>query len=310
MITILGAGGTIGNDLARELAALGEKVRLVSRHPKPVDGAAETMAADLSDLRQTVDAVAGSEVVHLLVGLKYDIREWTALWPRVMDNVIEACQRSGAKLAFFDNVYMYGRVDGPMTEETPFRPSSRKGEVRARIATTLLEQIKAGNLTALIARSADFYGPGARNSVANLLVFEKLAQGGRAMWLVNDSVPHSYTFTPDAAKALVLLTRSETAWNQTWHLPTAPLPPTGKELIAMAAVEFSVKPRHWVLNRPMLRMYGWFDRTVAESYEMLYQNDSPYVFDSTKFLRAFAIEATPYADGVRITATAYKTQPA
>ena len=310
MITILGAGGSIGNDLAKELAALGHKLRLVSRRIRPVAGPVETVAADLADLQQAVDAVAGSAVVHLLVGLKYDIRDWTLLWPRIMANVIEACKRAGAKLAFFDNVYMYGRVDGPMTEETPFRPCSRKGEVRARIAATLLDEIKAGNLTALIARSADFYGPGARNSVANLLVFEKLAQGGRAMWLVNDSVPHSFTFTPDAARALVLLTESESAWNQTWHLPTAPLPPTGQELIAMAAGEFGVKPRHWVLNRPMLRLYGWFDRNVAESYEMLYQSDSPYIFDSTKFLRAFAFEPASYADGVRFTAAAYKRHSA
>lgn len=306
MITLLGAGGVIGNDLAKELAGAGERVRLVSRNPKPVAGAAETFAADLSELNQTVRAVAGSSVVHLLAGLKYDIREWTALWPRIMSNAIEACKRAGAKLAFFDNVYMYGRVEGTMTEETPFRPCSRKGEIRARVATTLLDETKAGNLTALIARAADFYGPGAKNSVANRLVFEKLAVGERAMCLVSDAQPHSYTYTPDAAKALVLLTRSEQAWNQTWHLPTAPQPPTGREFIQMVAGEFGIEPRYQVLNRLMLRVAGLFDRTVAESYEMLYQNDSPYVFESTKFARAFACEPASYADGVGLTAVAYK----
>jgi len=86
------------------------------------------VAADLSDLSQIVQAVSGSTVVHLLAGLKYDYREWVALWPRIMANTIEACKRAKAKLVFFDNVYMYGRVDGPMTEETPFRPCSKKGE--------------------------------------------------------------------------------------------------------------------------------------------------------------------------------------
>lgn len=306
MITILGAGGTIGNELVKELAGRAGRVRLVSRHPRPTAGAAETVAADLSDLDQTIQAVSGSTVVHLLAGLKYDLREWVALWPRVMANTIEACKRAKAKLAFFDNVYMYGRVNGPMTEETPFHPCSKKGEIRAQIATTLLEEISAGNLTALIARSADFYGPEGRNSVPNRMVFEKLAQGSRAMWLVNDSVPHSYTFTPDAAKALLLLTESEQAWNQTWHMPTASHPPTGKEFIAMAAKEFGIEPRHRVLNRAMLRLAGWFDRTIAESYEMLYQSDSEYLFDSTKFSRAFVFEPTSYAEGIRITAGAYK----
>jgi len=74
------------------------------------------------------------------------------------------------------------------------------GKSGPQIATTLLREIQAGNLTALIARSADFYGPEARNSVANLLVFEKLAQGNKALCLVNHSAPHSYTFTPDAPR--------------------------------------------------------------------------------------------------------------
>ncbi len=306
MITILGTGGAIGSELVKQLARTNARVRLVGRNPKLAAGAAEMVTADVSDLDQTVRAVSGSDVVHLLVGLKYDYSVWRELWPRIMRNAIEACKRANAKLVFFDNVYMYGRVAGKMTEETPFNPCSKKGEVRARIATGLLDEIKAGNLTALIARSADFYGPDARTSVANLLVFDKFAKGEKAAWLVNDSVPHSYTFTPDAARSLVLLSETESAWNQTWHVPTAPDPPTGKEFIALAAQAFGVPPRHRVLNRPMLKVAGWFDRTIAESYEMLYQSESEYLFDSTKFAKAFQFEATAYAEGVRTVAESYK----
>lgn len=306
MVTILGAGGAIGNELIKELALTNTRVRLVSRSPKPATGEVETVAADVSDLDQTVQAVAGSDVVHLLVGLKYDHAVWRETWPRIMRNAIEACKRANAKLMFFDNVYMYGKVAGKMTEETPFNPCSRKGEIRARIAADLLNEIKAGNLTAMIARSADFYGPGARTSVANLLVFDKLAKGEKAAWLVNDSVPHSCTFTPDAAKSLVLLTATESAWNQTWHVPTAPDPPTGNEFIEMVAQALGVPPRYRVLNRPMLKVAGWFDKTIAESYEMLYQNDSEYLFDSTKFAKAFRFEPTPYAEGARLIAESYR----
>jgi len=63
---------------------------------------------------------------------------------------------------------MYGKVDRVMTEETPFNPCR---EIRAGIATSLLQEIKAGNLTALIARCPDFYGPGARAGIPNVLVF-------------------------------------------------------------------------------------------------------------------------------------------
>ena len=305
MQTILGAGGAIGTELLNELLRARRPVRLVARNPKPVAGA-ETLSADLSSLDQATRAVAGSSVVHLVVGLQYDSEVWRELWPRIMSNTIEACKRANAKLIFFDNVYMYGKVDGPMTEQTPFNPCSRKGEVRARIATTLLDEIKAGRLTALIARAADFYGPRVRTSVPNLLVFDKFAKGGAAAWLANDSVPHSYTYTPDAARSLVLLADSASAWNQTWHLPTAANPPTGREFIQMAAKEFGVAPKYRVLRPWMIRLAGLFDSNIRESHEMLYQSRYAYLFDSGRFTKAFPFEPTGYAEGIRRTAAALR----
>jgi nucleoside-diphosphate-sugar epimerase len=306
MITILGAGGAISNELVKLLAAQQTPFRLVGRKPQKVAGAAEVVIADLTDREQTIRAVAGSSVVHLLVGLKYDYQLWVEAWPRMMANTIEACQRANAKLIFFDNVYMYGNVDGAMTEETPFNPCSKKGELRAKIALEVIEAWRAGHLTAMIARSADFYGPATRNSVASVLVFEPLAKGKTASWLANAAVPHSFTYTIDAARSLVTLAESDAAWNQTWHVPTAPQPPTGKEFIAMAAREFGVAPKYRVLRRPLVKIVGFFDSNVRESYEMLYQNDSPYIFDSSKFAKVFGDAGTPYAEGIRTTAASYR----
>jgi nucleoside-diphosphate-sugar epimerase len=303
--TILGAGGPIGNELAKILVAEKKPFRLVGRNPTAMAGA-EVVAADLADRDQTMRAVEGSSVVHLLVGLKYDTGVWRELWPRIMGNTIEACKRAQAKLVFFDNVYMYGRVNGAMTEETPYAPCSKKGEVRARIATMLMDEVKAGNLRALIARSADFYGPNTRNSGPNILVLEPLAKGATASWQVNAEVPHSLTYTPDAGRGVAMLAERESAWGQVWHLPTAPAPPTGREFIAMAAKEFGVAPKFRVLNRPMMKVVGWFNPLVGELYEMLYQSDSPYLFDSSKFAREFGFAGTPYAEGIRTAVASYK----
>lgn len=306
MITILGAGGAIGNELAKLLAARHQAFRVVGRSPHPVPGAKELVSADVSDQEQTTRAVAGSSVVHLLIGLKYDHKVWAETWPRIMANTIEACKRAGAKLIFFDNVYMYGKVDGPMTEETPFNPCSRKGEIRARIATTLMNEWKSGSLTAMIARAADFYGPGTRNGVPNVLVFEAFAKDRKASWLVNDSVPHSFTYTPDAAAGLLRLADADFAWNQTWHLPTTPNPPTGKEFIAMAAKEMGVALKYRVLSPFMIRLFGLINSDVRESYEMLYQSEFSYLFDSSKFTTAFGFGGTSYSDCIRATARSFK----
>jgi nucleoside-diphosphate-sugar epimerase len=303
--TILGAGGPIGNGLAKDLAARNITVRLVGRKPKQMDGA-QVVSADLSDTKGTIDAVAGSSVVYLLAGLKYQFGVWRQLWPLIMDNVIEACKRANAKLLFFDNVYMYGKVSGAMTEDTPYAPRSKKGEIRALIATKLMNEVKAGSLKAIIARSADFYGPATPNGIANILVFEAFAKNATASWLVNAEVPHSFTYIPDAVRGVAELSAKDSAWNQVWHLPTAPNPPTGREFITMAAKEFGVAPKFRILSRPILRVVGLFDPNVRESYEMLYQSDSPYLFDSTKYAKEFGFAGTPYAEGIHQAAQSYK----
>ena len=306
MVTILGAGGVIANELVNELATRNEPIRLVSRNPKLVPGTTQVLAADVSVLEDMVRAVDGSRVAYLVVGLKYDVNVWRRLWPRIMNNAIVAARRANAKLVFFDNVYMYGKVNGAMTEETPFRPCSKKGEIRAEIANRLLNEMKTGSLTALIARCADFYGPRARTGIPNVLVFDKYAKGQKATWLANDSVKHSVTFTPDAARSLVLLAESEDAWNQTWHVPTAADPPTGKQFIELAANAFGTQPKYQVYGRPLLWLAGLFDTTTRELYEMLYQYESDYIFDSTKFTKAFGFQPTSYADGISRTAEAHR----
>jgi putative NADH-flavin reductase len=74
MFTILGAGGAIGNELVKELTPRNEAIRLVSRNPTLVPGVAEAIAADLSNLDDTLKAVSGSRIVFLVIGLRYESR--------------------------------------------------------------------------------------------------------------------------------------------------------------------------------------------------------------------------------------------
>jgi nucleoside-diphosphate-sugar epimerase len=296
--TILGAGGSVSDQLVPVLMMNNEKLRLVSRNPKPVAGA-ETQSADLTNFEQTLQAIKGSSVVYLLAGLQYDIRVWKKSWPRIMTNVINACNATGSKLIFFDNVYMYGKVEGKMTEETPFNPISKKGEVRAAIATQLLNEMKSGNIKAQIARSADFYGPGGhKTSVPNVLIFPNLKKGKKAQWLMNVKVPHSFTYVPDATKALYMLAKKEEAYGQTWHLPTTGNPPTVEEFIKIAAEAMGVNAGYSTFNKALMWIAGLFNRPIEELIEMAYQYEFPYLFDSSKFEKAFAFQPTPYKTGI------------
>lgn len=301
MHTIFGAGGAVADQLLPVLLKNKEKVRVVSRTAKPIDGV-EAVAADATNYQQTLQAIKGSSVVYLLIGLPYDIRIWRVQWPVIMTNVINACTETGARLLFFDNVYMYGKVDGWMTEETPFNPRSKKGEIRAAIANQLLQETKTGNLQALIARCADFYGPiGFKTSVPNLLVIQNLIKGKKAQWLGNADQPHSITYVPDAAKALYLLAKRPEAFGQTWHLPTASELITGRQFTQQAAAAMQKPDGVSVIPGWMLILAGLFNRPMKELYEMNYQNEAPYLFSSEKFNIAFGFTPTSYAEGIKAT---------
>jgi nucleoside-diphosphate-sugar epimerase len=296
--TILGAGGSIGNALAFELLKTNEKIRLVSRSTYSIPGTV-SFRADLTSYEETLASVKSSDIVYLCAGLPYNLKIWTELWPKVMQNSIDACKSVNAKLIFFDNVYMYGKVEGKMTETTSYNPCSRKGEVRAKIVMNLENEIKNKNINAIIARSADLYGPYAsKTSVPYILVFDKLLHGKKAQWMIDIKKLHSFTYTIDAARGMVLLSGHDECFNQTWHLPTSNPPIDGEAFIALAAKELGIVPDYTVLKKWMVKMTGVFDKTVNESYEMLYQSEFDYFFDSTKFNNFFNFNPKPYSAGI------------
>ena len=69
---------------------------------------------------------------------------------------------------------------------------------------------------------------------------------------------------------------------------------------------FGVEPKYRVLSRPLLKVAGFFNSDIRESYEMLYQYDSEYLFDSTKFATSFHFTPTGYEEGIRRCETAYE----
>ena len=299
MHTILGANGIIARELSRALAAYESDVRQVGRNPRKVNPSDEILVADLLDRQATANAVSGSEVVYLVAGLKYNAAVWQEQWPRVMRHAIDACKQHGARLVFFDNVYAYGLVDGVITENTPFNPISKKGEVRAKIATMLLDEIRSGNLQAMIVRSADFYGPGAVQSFPHVTVFERLKAGKTPQWIGNPNAIHTFTFTPDAGRAVALLGNSSEAYGQTWHLPTTEEALTGADFVRLACDLSEQNYKLQAAPRWVLKLMGMFIPVLSENEEMMYQFKHDYRFDSSKIESAFGLQPTPYSQGIR-----------
>jgi nucleoside-diphosphate-sugar epimerase len=308
MQVILGSSGIIGKEVAKELHRNYTKdIRLVARNPRAVNSTDVLFKADLTDEKQTFDAVKGCDVAYLTVGLTYSSKVWAEQWPVIMKNVIAACKSQNTSLVFFDNVYSYGLVEGAMNEETPYRPCSRKGKVRAGIAETLMDEVNKGNLKALIARAPDFYGPDTPLSFVSAMVFDNLAKGKKAQWLGDPDRKHSFIFTPDAGKATATLGNTPSAFNQVWHLPTVKEPITGRDFVQLATEEFGKKTEMTVVKKWMVQMIGLFNPLLKESVEMMYQNENDYIFDSGKFIQAFSYKPVTYKEGIKETVNFYKS---
>jgi nucleoside-diphosphate-sugar epimerase len=160
-----------------------------------------------------------------------------------------------------------------------------------------MEEVKAGNVQATIARAADFYGAESMNSFLDSMVLSKYAEGEKAMWLGKPDTLHSFTYVPDAGKAMYLLGQHPEADNQIWHLPTAPAL-RGKQFVEIAAGIFNTKPRYMAVNKLMLQLMGLFNKLIKDSVEMYYQYDHDYIFDSAKFEKAFNVKPTTYQEGI------------
>jgi len=300
MQTILGANGTIGSLLARDLRNYTDRIRLVSRNPKKVNDSDELFPADLGNSEIVDKAIEGSDVVYLVVGFDYKTEVWQEKWPKLMRATIDACIKYKARLVFFDNVYMYDiNTISHMTEESSINPPSKKGEVRSQIAKMLMDEVKAGRLMALIARSADFYGPKNEKSFINEMVIKSLKKGKSADWLLDTDKKHSFTFTPDAARATAVLGNTDDAYNQVWHLPTDSNTLTGRELVGLFAKELDAKPRVRPVPMWMLKILGLFIPIMKEIQEMSYQYNRDYFFDSSKFDKRFKFKTTTYGEGVK-----------
>lgn len=310
MQTIIGAGGTIGKPLARELKQYTQAIRLVNRHPQQVNGDDELFSADVTDPDMLDKAIAGSEVVYCTIGFKYELKTWQQTWPSFMKHLTASCLKHGSKLVFFDNVYMYAASSIPdMNETSAVDPPSKKGQVRAEVVSILEEAGRKG-LTWIIARSADFYGPENRQSVLVETVLKNQLKGKKAQWLGKIDKVHQYTYTPDAAKAVAMLGNAPDTWNQVWHLPTDQVSMTAREWVSLFAGYTGSKDGIQVAPPWMVSVMGWFMPIMKEIREMMFQNMQHYRFHDEKFMQRFPdFRVTPAAEGVEETVKWFRNHP-
>lgn len=285
---VLGAG-PVGRALVEVLVGRGHRPVVVSRSGTSLDGAV-TRRADMSIAVDARHAVADATIVFTTV--QPDYHRWEEEFPALQASIVEACSQAGVPLMVVENLYAYGEHEGPMTESTPMQPNSNKGRVRHEMWRALQAASAAGQLEMAVVRASDFFGPGVEGSAFGHRFFDPLAKGKPAQTMGSVDVPHSITFIPDLAEALVRVAEDDSTWGRAWHAPTAPAI-TQAEIARIAAAAVGENGTAKAAPRWLLRILGLFIPPVRESIEMLYEFDREFVVDSSAFTDHFGTEATP-----------------
>lgn len=293
---VLGAG-PVGRAIVDVLVGRGHRPIVVTRSGTSLDGAV-ARRADMSIVEQARQAVADATLVFTTA--QPDYHRWEEEFPALQASIVGACSQADVPLMVVENLYAYGQHDGPLTESTPMRPNSKKGRVRYEMWRALEAASAAGELEMAVVRASDFFGPGVEGSAFGNRFFDPLAKGEPAQTMGSVDVPHSVTFVPDVAEALVRVAEDDSTWGRAWHVPTAPAI-SQTEIANLAAAVVGQPGGAKAAPRWLLRILGVFIAPVRESIEMLYEFDREFVVDSSAFTEHFGMEATPLDEALAAT---------
>ncbi|PFG33890.1 NAD-dependent epimerase/dehydratase family protein [Sanguibacter antarcticus] len=298
---ILGKG-PIGTTTAAQLLAAGDEVRIVSRSGRPEKGDASTagaqhVAADAADAAHLVRATQGADVLYNCANPAY--HRWLTDWPPVAEALLAAAEAHDAILVTAANLYVYGPTNGPMTETTPMSSTLPKSQVRADMWREAQRRHLAGRVRATEVRASDYIGPRAlvTSHVGERLISPLLA--GRTIRPIgNADAPHTWTYLPDLAAALVAAGRTESAWGHAWHVPS-PEPRSFREvadIFAVAARRAGPVPEPRVSAIPLwaIAAAGAAVPMMREIHKIGYQFSRSFVMDSTASQHALGLSPTSW----------------
>lgn len=323
---VLGATGGIGGEMARQLRSRGWQVRAMARRlPAPAPGGADRwqdsdgIAWVRGDAMQRADVLAAARgcavIVHAVNPPGY--RRWNALVLPMVEHTIAAAQAEGATVVLPGTVYNYGPdafTGGPLREDAPQRPLTRKGAVRVALErrlrqATVPHPLQHGSCRVIVVRAGDFFGPRAGNN----WFAQALVRPGRPVAVVrNPAAPgtgHQWAYLPDVARTMVLLLERRTAlpafaaFHMAGHWDA-----DGTQMAA--AIQRAVAAQPGPGTAPAVRPFPWwlvalaspFVATLRELREMRYLWRQPVRLRGERLRSVLGEEPhTPLDEAVRAT---------
>ena len=295
--------GPIGSALTRQLVAAGHDVTVVTRSGGASLAGETRVALDAGDADRLTEVTREAAVLYNAAN-PADYHRWAEVWPPLAASLLATAERTGAVLATVGNLYAYGPVDGPMTEDLPLAATYTNGRIRARMTENAFAAHEAGRVRAVEVVASDYVGRGAYSHV-NIGAEAVLA--GRTARVVGDpDQPHTWTGTEDTARTLVAAAADPTSYGRLWHVPSNPARTQREALTELAEGAGLPAPKVSGTPRSVLRLVGLVNKPMSAMLGTYYQFDRPFVMDDSAARAHFGLEPTPWrelladvVDGIR-----------
>jgi nucleoside-diphosphate-sugar epimerase len=259
----------------------------------PTHPAITRTVADASSSATMADLATGAVAIYNCVNPAYN--RWPIDWPPIAGALLAAAEQSDAVLVTASNLYAYGPVSDPMTEDLPLAAQGAKGLTRAQMWRDALAAHDAGRVRATEVRGSDYVGPGAQSHLGERVV-PRLLAGKDVTVMRSADTAHTWTATDDVARLLVTVALDERAWGRAWHVPSNP-PRTQREAVGDLCRVAGLDPVK-VKEYPslLIRGMGLFNPLMRELREVAYQLEDPFVLDSTAAQQTSGLAPTPWDD--------------
>ncbi|HSO91184.1 MAG TPA: NAD-dependent epimerase/dehydratase family protein [Arthrobacter sp.] len=303
---VVTGAGPVGWTVAEQLAAAGHRVRVLTRsgsgpdHPR-----VEKEAVDVSDPARLGELFRGAKAVfHCIHGSKYSAGTWAEELPGAEETVLAAAGGAGAVVVFPESLYSYSEPDRPMTEEGPREARGGKRGIRTELLTA--RAASATDTVSVVA--SDFFGPRVRGAHAGERMLKPVLAGKSLLVIGKAGVPHSFTYVPDLAAAMIRAAQDPMLWNRVWHAPTGPALSQRKIAEEFAAAAGVRTPRVAAVPGWALRTMAAFSPGTRELAETLYQFEHPFVMDSRASEAALGLRPTPLIEAAAATVAWWRDQ--
>lgn len=303
---VVNGAGPVDWTVAEQLSEQGHQVRVLTRSGSgPDHPLIEKTKADVSDPAQISEALAGAKAVfHCIHGSAYTAKSWQKELPVAEEAVLSAAGEAGAVVVFPESLYSYSEPDQVMKEESPRAAQGGKRGVRAR----LLQARAASGTDTVSVAAGDFFGPRARLSHAGERMVPVLLAGKSLKVMASATQPHSFTYVPDLAAAMIKAGRTPALWNRVLHAPTGPAVTQHELATAFAKAAGLPSPKVRVLPGWVVRAAGLAAVDARELAETLYQFQRPFVMDSASSQASLNLRPTPFAEAALATVTWWRAQ--